>query len=62
MPAYTVRWEIEVDADDERQAVELAVEMLPVYGNDTTATEFQVTRSDRPAYVWDIFDIARDWR
>lgn len=38
MPAYTVRWEIDVDADTPEQAVAHAVTMMPVPGNDTTAT------------------------
>lgn len=42
MPSFIVRWEIEVDADTPAAAVETACEMLPIMGNDTTATVFHV--------------------
>lgn len=64
MAKFVVRWTIEVDADTEHEAVEQAAEMLPIMGNDTTATVFEVCpedNADDPTVKWISVDV-RDWR
>ncbi len=60
MSAYVVRWEIEVDAESPEEAVDLACQMLPVAGNETTATFFGVcpeADADDPNVQWQSVDI-----
>lgn len=61
MPSYIVRWEIEVDADTPHEAIEQAIEMLPIMSSDSRATIFDVLDPDDESLIKQI-DIAKDWR
>ena len=59
MPTYIVRWEIEIDADTPREAVEFAIDMLPIAHPEdgqehTLATVFDVLDPDDESLIQQI--------
>lgn len=62
MPEYLVRWEIEVDADSPEEAVDKACQMLPVAGNDSIATVFEVVEWNGHNYEMNPVEVdIKDW-
>ena len=60
MPLYLVSWEIHVDAENPREAVEQAIESLPIEGGSSLATVFTVDDPETQTTL--SFDIAEDWK